>query len=220
MMSSRRPNLAISLLLAVLSLAAASQARAGCGCTKPPPPPAAVRPAFAWPGADLTIFDPGLEAGRSYWVIFEPGPGHKAHAVETTAVAKRDLADGVVRPQLVVELPELPLGPVQIRINDAERQQVVRVLPDTDFTVAPPPIGVPNGVGVYRFEGYRAAVSRDGTVLLSLDFEDILHARVFEARALELPLRFGNEDLAFYNAQGFLMQLLGNRMPGLYAIGA
>ena len=77
------------------------------------------------------------------------------------------LADGVVRPQLVVALPELPLGPAQVLVEDLTNHRPLNLHADRHFTVAPHPIGVPNGVGVYRFERYRAAVSRDGTVLVS-----------------------------------------------------
>lgn len=206
------------LLVLASSLFAASEARAGCGCTKPPPPPAAVRPAFAWPGAEVTVFDAALRAGRSYRAVFEPMNGSAEQMAVATAIERRDLADGVVRPQLVVPLPELPLGPAAIRVVDAETEELLLDLPDSGFTVAPNLVGVPNGVGVYRFENYRAAVSRDGRVLVSLGFADVHHARVFEARALGLPLHFDDEDLAFYNIQGFLMQLLGEGMPGLFAI--
>jgi hypothetical protein len=219
-MSTASKRASVTFLLAAAWLALASDAQAGCGCTKPPPPPAAVRPSFAWSGAEVTVFDPALVAGDEYRVTFHPPAGFRSRSVVTTALERRDLADGVVRPQLVVALPELPLGPAQVRIEDLTNHRVLRLHADRHFTVAPHPIGVPNGVGVYRFERYRAAVSREGTVLVSLDFGDIQHARVFEARALDLPLRFGNEDLAFYNVQGFLMQLLGKGMPGLYAIGA
>lgn len=219
-MSIGNQRASLLFLLAAAWLVFVPDAEAGCGCTKPPPPPAAVRPAFAWPGAEVTVFDPALVAGGAYRVTFLPPAGFRWRAVETTAIERRDLADGVVRPQLVVTLPELPLGPAMVKVEDLSDGRVLSQHFDRHFTVAPHPVGVPNGVGVYRFEHYRAAVSREGVVLLSLDFGDIQHARVFEARALDLPLRFGSEDLAFYNVQGFLMQLLGKAMPGLYAIGA
>ena len=213
-----RPLLLLSLTLSLALLVAASDADAGCGCTKPPPPPAAVRPAFAWPSAEVTVFDAALVPGHPYRVVFAPMQNGPEQAVEVVAIERRDLADGAVRTQLAVPLPELPLGPTAIRIVDAVTSGTVRALPDADFTVAPRPVGVPNGVGVYRFEGYRGAVSRAGKLLLSLDFDEVQHARVFEARATDLAFRFGEEDVVFYNVQGFLMQLLGQSMPGLFAI--
>jgi hypothetical protein len=206
-------------LAALLSVAPAGPVEAGCGCTKPPPPPAAVRPAATWSGAEVTLFDDALVAGESYWVEFRSASPVQSSQLTATAVLRRDLADGAMRPQLVVQLPVLPLGPARIRVVKLPSTHIM-TLSDDAFTVAPQPVGVPSGVGTYRFENYRAAVSRDGTAYLSLDFSDVQHARVFDARAEGWPLRFGNDGLAFYNAQGFLMQLLGEGMPGLFAISA
>lgn len=217
-----RDLLRSSLLLAALActVVASEPALAGCGCTKPPPPLAAIRPSVAWSGAEVTLFDAALVAGQSYEIRFDPGVGPGAtRSVTGTAVAKRDLADGAHKPQVVVPLPAMPLGPAAVQIRTASGT-VIADLADDLFTVAPSPIGIPTGVGVYRFENYRAAVGRDGTIYLALDFGDVQHARVFDAQALGLPLRFESQDLAFWNVQGFLMQLLGQKMPGLFAIDA
>lgn len=208
-----------ALLAAFLAAAPAAPSAAGCGCTKPPPPPAAVRPAATWAGSEVTLFDDALVAGQSYWVEFRSGVAVHSAQLTATAVLRRDLADGEMRPQLAVALPALPLGPARIRVFRLPSTHVLTI-PDDAFTVAPQPVGVPSGVGTYRFENYRAAVARDGTAYLSLHFGDVQHARVFDARAEGWPLRFDNEGLAFYNAQGFLMQLLGEGMPGLFAISA
>jgi hypothetical protein len=208
---------AVAAMVMMVELVAPRAARAGCGCTKPPPPLAAVRPSVAWAGADVTLFHAALVAGQRYGLRFdsEQDGGATAFAV-ATAVAKRDLADGVTKPQLVAALPVLPIGPVRIRVFAADATLID--VADDAFTVAPAPIGIPTGVGAYRFENYRAAVSRDGVVYLPLDFGDIQHARIFDAQAQGLPLRFESEDVAFWNVQGFLMQLLGQNMPGLFAI--
>ena len=203
---------------ALVGVAASEPSQAGCGCTKPPPPPASVRPAVAWSGAPVTLFHSGLVAGRRYDVEFRSGVSPKSELVKVKAVSRRDLADGVSRPQLIVELPSLPLGPASIRV--VRDGAVLLDLADDAFTVAPQPVGVPSGVGTYRFEQYRAAVSRDGVIYLSLDFDDVQHARTFDAQAEGWPLRFGSADLAFYNVQGFLMQLLDESMPGLFAISS
>jgi len=211
-----------SLLLAVLACAvvASEPALAGCGCTKPPPPLASVRPSVAWSGAEVTLFDAALVAGQSYEIRFDSGTANgPPRRVTGTAVSKRDLSDGVYKPQVVVPLPAIPLGPASVQIRTVGGA-VIADLADDVFTVAPSPIGIPTGVGVYRFENYRAAVGRDGTVYLALDFGDVQHARVFDAQAVGLPLRFESRDLAFWNVQGFLMQLLGQNMPGLFAIDA
>jgi len=192
-------------------------ARAGCGCTKPPPPPASLRPAVTWPGQTVTLFG-AFQPGQTYAVLFHSGTQSAAAPAIAQAVLRRDLADGVERVQLNVALPSLPLGPTSVDVIGYEGQ--VLALGDEALTVAPMPVSVPKGLGDYRFENYRAAVSRDGTVYIALDFGAIQHARVFEAQGLGLPLRFVEEDLSFYNVQGFLMQELAKPIPGLSSVAA
>jgi hypothetical protein len=217
---SSRP-IATYLALAVLALGVVAEpAGAGCGCTKPAPAPAPLRPAVAWAGSPLALFDDELVAGREYVVRFASDLVNQASYERARAALRRDLADGVEKLQIVVPAPVLPLGPVAVSVYDPLARRTILDLSDDAFTLAPQPVGIPSGVGQYRFERYRAAVSRDGVVYLSLDFTDIQDARVFEAQALGLALRFDNEDLAFWNVQGFLMQLLGEEMPGLYAIAS
>jgi hypothetical protein len=219
-MTVARSNMRLALGaigFALLLLASPQLARAGCGCTKPPPAPSPVRPAAAWSGSEVTLFGDALVAGASYRVRFRSGTASVTRFVDGVAILRRDLADAVEKPQIVVNAPPLPLGPTAIQVTDADGAVVIEMTDDL-FTVAPQPIGIPTGVGVYHFDGYRAAVSRDGLVYLSLDFGDVQHARVFDAQAVGLPLRFAAEDVAFWNIQGFLMQLLGEKMPGLFAI--
>lgn len=214
-----RLRLALAAVLALLPVLAGDVARAGCGCEKPPPPPAAVRPAVTWPGRDVTLFHASLVAGESYQVRFVPGPAGGSKELSATAVLRRDLADGVPRPQLVLPLPELPLGPARIEVRAGGAAPLL-VVPDDAFTVAPPPIPILTHADRYELPNARGAVSRDGVVYLSLDFSQIQQARVFRAQALGYPLRFSHEDVAFWNVQGFLMQLLGEGMPGLYALAS
>lgn len=72
-MSGRVLRHLFALTLALVASLAASRAEAGCGCRKAPPPAAAVRPAFASPGDEVTLFGGGLVAGKSYKVRFERG---------------------------------------------------------------------------------------------------------------------------------------------------
>jgi hypothetical protein len=214
----RRLLLALVPALALLELAGAPAARAGCGCEKPPPPPASVRPNVTSPGREITLFHPGLVAGSTYRVRFESGVADAAVNASAVAVVRRDLANGAHVPQLALPLPQLPLGPSRIEVRGPSA--VLFTIDDADFTVAPPPLPILTAVDRYEFEDVRAAVGRDGTVYFALDFSDVQQARVFRAQAVGYPLRFTNEDLAFWNVQGFLMQLLGARMPGLYALAA
>src|SRR5262249_22382920 len=77
------------------------------------------------------------------------------------------------------------------------------------------------GKGVYP--GYRAAVGRDGVAYVSLDLTGMQMPMVFEAQAKGYPLRFGGDDVVFYNVQGFLMQMIqvGTQpVPGMFAFPA
>jgi hypothetical protein len=178
-----------------------------------------VRPAVTYSGTEITVFDAALVQGDNYWVTFIPVSG-ASQSILATAVLRRDLADAVYRNQLALNLPVLPLGPTSITVKTENGATPFLVLPDSAFTVAPQPVTVPTGVGDYSFYGYRAAVSRDNVVYMSLNFEDIQDARVFEAQGLGYPLRFTKDDAAFYNRQGFLMQLLDESIPGLSALMA
>jgi hypothetical protein len=198
---------------AVWSLLAPSAAEAGCGCAKAPPPPAAVRPAFTYAGAPVTIFGDALVPGASYRVIFASGVAPATAAVDAAAVVRRDLADGVKKPQLVVPLPNLPLGPVRIEVSDAAGNLML-ALGDDAFTAVPMPVLVPEDFGGV-LEQQRAAVGRDGTTYLSLDLSGLLAARTIDISGQGLPLRFGTEDVLIYNTQGFLMQTLTTPIPGL-----
>jgi hypothetical protein len=190
-----------------------SGAEAGCGCAKPPPPPATLRPAFTYAGAPVTTFDQQLVAGHSYRVIFASGVSPEIATVDATASLRRDLADGMVKAQLVVPLPNVPLGPVRIEVSDGAGN-LLTAMPDHAFTAVPPPVLVPESLGKEK-SGQRAAVGRDGTVYLSFDLSGVLEARTFEMSAKGLPLRFGTEDVLIYNTQGFLMQTLTQPIPGL-----
>jgi hypothetical protein len=204
--------------LVIASLVMPSPARAGCGCAKPPPPPAAIRPAATYAGAPVTIISSALREGVPYRVIFASGVSSALASVDATAVARRDLADGVVKPQLVVSLPSLPLGPVRVEVSDAKGKRLLAIA-DDQFTAVSQPVLLPEKLATENSK-QRAAVGRDGTVYLSFDLSGVLDARTFTAVAKGLPLRFGTEDVVIYNVQGFLMQTLTNPVPGMFAFSA
>jgi hypothetical protein len=58
--------------------------------------------------------------------------------------AKRDQADGVVKPQLTVTLPTVPLGPASIKVTPVGATLPLLTIADTTFTVAPQPIALPS----------------------------------------------------------------------------
>ena len=198
----------LAVLAAITGVLAASPANAGCGCEKPPPPPAAVRPSVAYAGAPVALFSAALQAGRLYTVTFTSGTAMGTASVPALAAMRRDLADAVYKPQLVVPLPLLPLGPTRITVTDSTSRALVLAIDDASFTVAPTPLAVPAAYGKYHWPNFRAAVGRDGVAYVALDVSAVAQPRVFEARAVGYPLRFTGQDVVFTNVQGFLMQLL------------
>ena len=111
----------LSTLAAVLLLSQPSFVQAGCGCDKAPPVPAQVRPHATYPGRDVTIFAPQLQDGHVYEVTFTSGLTGESATVATEAVMQRDLADSQYKTQVVVPLPDLPLGPTRVRVAHAEQ---------------------------------------------------------------------------------------------------
>jgi hypothetical protein len=200
-------------------------AHGGCGCDKAPPDAASIRPNATYAGAVVTIFDEDLRAGSSYQVEFRSGTSSAVARVQAVAVADLDLADARRKPQdrhlvpqLVVQLPDLPLGPTAVTVTAGGASAPLFTIDDEALTVVDQPLRLPQDLGDYVVENVQGAVSRDGTVYFALDLTGIELPRVFQAQALGYPLRFKSDGLAFYNTQGFLMQLLKKKMPGLHSI--
>jgi hypothetical protein len=210
-------------LTALLLLGGSTTAHAGCGCDKPPPPPSQLLPHVAFAGTPVRFLNPAFVVGRSYDVTFTSGTSAASATVQGQVVARRDLADTVVKPQLVVPLPTLPLGPAGISIADSATGVVVAQIDDAQFTVAPTPISLPAAYGTGTYPGFQAAVGRDGVAYIGLDLTGMEMPMVFEAQAKGYPLRFGGDDVVFYNVQGFLMQRIEvntQPVPGMFAFPA
>lgn len=210
----------LTCLLSVFLLGQPTPVKAGCGCDKAPPAPAQVHPHATYAGQEVTIFDAHLHDGQGYLVTFTSGSTGDSVMVEALATTRRDLADGLAKPQLSIPLPPLPLGPTSLSVRGAGDSQPFLVADDTALTVVPQPIALSTAVGEQVLPNFQAAVGRDGTVYVSLDLTDTTLPRTFHAQALGYPLRFTQHDVVFYNTQGFVMQLLAEDMPGLYAIDA
>jgi len=207
-------DLALTLVVACATVSIpALPAHAGCGCQKAPPELASVRPNATYAGTQLSLFDARFVAGQAYDVDFLSGTTSSTATVATTAVSRRDLADGAVKPQVVVTLPTLPLGPTAIRVRSGAT--TLFTLSDAAFTVVPQPVAVPETLGGASYANYRAAIGRDGTFYVSLDMSAVKLPRLFRAQAQGYPLVFASDAVAFYNTQGFLMQLLDETMAGL-----
>lgn len=207
------------LFATITVLGIASHAEAGCGCQKTPPTPAVVFPNATYPGAPVTLTHPALQSPQPYIVTFTSMSGESVE-VSTQAITKRDIADGQDKPHLTIILPQLPLGPAAITIQQANNGKSIVFLDDSSFTVAPQPIIAAAQPGKYRLLNYQAAIGRDGTVYITLDLSSITMPVVFRAQAKGYPLRFTNRDAVFYNTQGYLMQELDESMPGLFSIAA
>jgi hypothetical protein len=204
----------VSLALATTlgGLLVASPARAGCGCDKPAPPHAALRPFVASASQTVTLFDPALETGATYDVAFE-SRGGGVEWVRGTATREQDIADGNARDHLRVAVPELPLGPCAITVwrDGARRLQVAA----DDFTVAARPIALRDVTDTVDRD-YRAAVGADGTIYIPVDVSAVAGATRFSGTALGMPLQYQANNVAMYNDQGYLMQLLDAPTPKLF----
>jgi hypothetical protein len=209
----------VLFFLASLLLSAPS-AQAGCGCEKPPPAAASVRPNATYAGQPVTLFHSSFQPGVTYNVTFAAMNGQSATA-SAQAVNKRDLADGVYKKQVIVNVPSsLPLGPTGITVKQAGQMNPFMSVPDSNFVVTPTPIVIPSQVGEFRYQNFQAAVGRNGVVYLSLDLTGVTQPRVFRAQAKGYALRFTHNEVVIANTQGFLMQLLDQSIPGLFAISA
>jgi len=208
MYSSSRVALALA---AGLAASVATPAIAGCGCDKPAPPRAAIRPFVAAPSQSITLFNSGLEEGATYDVSFESQG--VTEWTRGTAVLRRDVADGAPREHLRVPVPDVPLGPCAVSVwRDGTRRFDVAA---DDFTVAARPIALGEAGRLTR-NAYRAAVGADGTVYIPVDVTDVSSATRFSGTALGLPLQFEAKNVAMYNDQGYLMQLLDTTSPRLF----
>lgn len=206
----------VMLLLGALLFTYPTPSQAGCGCEKPPPSASSARPTATYGGMPVTLFGSGITTGQLYNVTFTAMNGTVTTVSSVPAVSKRDLADGVYKAQLIVNVPSsLPLGPVGITVKRAGQTAILLSIPDAAFTVAPQPLSVPTQVGEFHYQNFKFAVSRAGVAYLSLNLNAVTLPMVFQAQAKGYPLRFSSDDIVFYNTQGFLMQLLNQNMPGL-----
>jgi hypothetical protein len=201
-------------------------ADAGCGCDKPPPPPSAVRPNVAYPGAPVTFFGQ-FEPGAAYTVTFTSATTGESRSASAVASLRRDLADRLAKLQIEVAMPALPPGPVSATVTADASGSAVLSVPDRDLTATAAPLPVPNALGAWELPGARGAVGRDGVVYVALDLTSMQEPMVVTAQALGYPLRFNENDVVFYNRQGFVMQRLVSAtktgtqpVPGMFVVSA
>jgi hypothetical protein len=208
-MHNRILRLTVIALAGLAVLRSPAPAEAGCGCNKPPPPAALVRPAFASPGDTVTFFSPDNKPG-DFDIEFMG-----AKKIKTTAVYKRDLADGQYKWQAVVQAPSLAAGPTSIKVKAPGKDYDVA---SSDFTIMQPALVLQQGDGETIAQCYSAAVTADHTVLIPVDISAISDHMIFNGLGQRYPLLFSAADVTIYNMQGFLMQLLTPQNAGIYAI--
>ena len=202
-----RPRaLVIGLALVALAMLTPRPADAGCGCDKPPPPRAAIRPFVGYADQQVTLFDGRLVVGQRYDVLFTSSDDGTTDWSRGRAMLRRDLADGEKRVQLRVGVGTVSLGPCRVSVwQDGE---MVFALEDDAFTVAATPIALHDFAEAITRDGYRTGVGRDGTMYVPVDVSRVDAATTFVGESTGFPLNFGAGDVAMYNAQGFLMQVL------------
>lgn len=205
----------LGLVLAgtVLMLSAAARVDAFCGCDKPPPPCASVRPFFGYADQTITLIDDRLVPGRRYTVQFTSRDGASDWS-RGKAVTKRDVADGEHRSQLQVAVPTVSLGPAEITVYDGGRE--VYRLGDDQFTVIAPPILLHDFAETITRDNYQAGVAADGTVYLAFDTSEVSDATTYSGFAIGYPFRFDGRNVAIFNAQGFLGEVLETDSSGLF----
>jgi hypothetical protein len=212
---ARRMLIVFAALIIAVTVSVPAPSEAGCGCEKPPPPEASIRPAFASPGDEVTLFGSLLVPDRMYTAIFANAEGTKV--VNAAATARRDFADAQMKPQLVVAAPDLPPGPTQVYVVASDGTVAVDV-PASEFTMMQAAVKLPEANAVTFATCYRAAVATDGTVYLPVDISAVAERMVFSGIGRSFPLLYLADDIAIYNTQGVLMQLLGPGEAGIFAI--
>ena len=204
-----------STLLALIALGAAPRAYGFCGCDKPPPPLANVRPFVGYPDQTITLFDDRLVPGSQYTVQFTSRDGVSDWS-RGKAVTKRDFADGQLRSQLPVAVPAVSLGPSRISVYD--RNTLVYALDDDQFTVTSAPIVLHDFEETITRDDYQTGVGADGTVYLAFDLTAMTEATSYSGVAVGYPFRFEGRNVAIFNAQGFLGEVLDPNSLGLFRI--
>ncbi|MCP5060506.1 MAG: hypothetical protein GY937_27730 [bacterium] len=189
---------ALTAVLALLALVPnPAPILAGCGCDHPPPAWAPIMPPFASGGQPMLINaqKDEFDVGKTYEVSFGK-PGWFVAKVTVVADSKT---------QLRIEMPKLVnIGPVELHVTEMEGTE----RGDTDvydsslFTAMALPRRLPAGDAVIMMQELMVAVTEDGTILIPFDLRDVLDPTQFAMSLGKLPVRFGPEDVVFYNRDG------------------
>lgn len=183
--------LAAALMLGLTTSLLPATAQAGCGCDHPAPAWAPVMPAFAFPGGKIRLDGEGaaFQKNRTYTVAF--AQPFRPLTVLVTATNERSLD--------VVVPAGLMSGPVSIRVT---AKSFDKTYGKELFTALPLPRQLPAGDAIVAVNDYLGAVAQDGTLLIPFDVSQIADAEQLALVMTSLPLRFGPDEVAFYNKHG------------------
>lgn len=200
----------------MLLLASASTANAMCGCDKPAPPRAAVRPFVAHAEQTITLFDDRFQERKQYTVVFTARDGSSDWS-QGRGVARKDFADGVIRRQLRVAVPNVAFGPSAISVFTHGGEHLY-TLSDDQFTVIASPIALHDFAETIARPGFKTGVGVDGTMYVAFDATEMSNATTYTGLATGLGMRFRSDNVLIYNAQGFFGGWLDPQQAGLFQI--
>jgi hypothetical protein len=158
----------------------------------------------------ITLLDPSLQQGDKWTLVF--WSGLTTAQVEARVVHKRDLtapnlenpSQTPFRPQLIVSVPDLPVGPTSIT---AYGETASFVVPKENFTIIATPVLVSEQTANYDIFGYTTGVGSNGAIYLSIGgLANVCKPMEFKAHLEGSPLRI--DSVAILNAQGFFIDLL------------
>jgi len=196
------------LWLLVAAIAPSDLAFAGCGCNKPPPKPAAMIPSVAAPGMPVTFFDPRFRKNQAWNVLFTSGTTSITTAARV--VRKRDITDSsgkLVKPQLVVAMPNLPPGPTSIQILRGKHVELS--IPADSFVTIGGLVGVSQQNNELELGHYSTAVGDDGTLYIGVGgLNTVCDPMKFQSVLDGYPIRFGDGDVLIFNGQGYFIDAL------------
>ena len=194
-----------SLLFCLVLLGQPSRSQAGCGCDKLPPEPAAVIQNAAFPGMPVTFFYNKFKVGQTWTVVFHSASS--TVSVQGSVVLKRTITDptgSTKQPQLVIVVPDLPMGPTSLEVSMSKASFVV---PKESFTVIGKPVMIAEQAGNYAVKNYTTGVGADGTLYISLGgLNQVCKPMEIRGLSTNYPLRFANwGDVVILNHQGFFI---------------
>ncbi|HVN91009.1 MAG TPA: hypothetical protein VMT61_14440 [Candidatus Binataceae bacterium] len=209
MQTAKLIQMILTGLLAILASAVMSPrvADAGCGCNKPPPLPATVIPSVAYPGMQITLYDPSLTSGQKWTVTFNNGS--QSVPVNGKILYRRDITDSSGRTrdyQLTIAVPNIASGPT--KITAVSGSNTINV-PNTGFVVMGKPQIVHQQNSEFEEVSYSTGVGADGTLYVAVGgLDKVCDPIDFTSSFANIPLSFGDGDVLIYNWQGYFIDAL------------